>query len=157
MERSSANVRNWLILLLIGQKKAEKKIFTLHPNQNHLTLPPNLERFFVAFSYKSLLQVPAESTVRAMTSARKEAELEGSGLGAGGWWVVEDGVEVQGSNASESGSKGQRTGHALCTQDDLSSSFGDTEALGSSTATEEETDNANDSIGGDTPENTQEK
>ena len=138
-------------------KKSRKKIFTLHPNQNHLTLPPNLERFFVAFSYKSLLQVPAESTVRAMTSARKEAQLEGSGLGAGGWWVVEDGVEVQGSNASESGSKGQRTGHALCTQDDLSSSFGDTEALGSSTATEEETDNANDSIGGDTPENTQEK
>ena len=92
-----------------------------------------------------------------MTSARGEAQLEGSGLGAGGWWVVEDGVEVQGSNASESGSKGQRTGHALCTQEDLSSSFGDAEVSGSSTATEEETDNANDSIGGDTPENTQEK
>ena len=84
-----------------------------------------------------------------MTSARGETQLEGSGLGAGGWWVVE--------NVSESGSKGQRTGHALCTQEDLSSSFGDAEVSGSSTATEEETDNANDSLGGDTPENTQEK
>ena len=92
-----------------------------------------------------------------MTSARGEAQLEGSGLGPGGWWVVENGVEMQGSNVSESGSKRQKTGHGVCRQDDLSSSFGDTEASGSSTATEEETDNANDSIGGDTPENTQEK
>ena len=71
--------------------------------------------------------------------------------------MVENGVEMQGSKVSESGSKGQKTGHGVCRQDDLSSSFGDTEASGSSTATEEETDNANDSIGGDTPENTQEK
>ena len=78
--------------------------------------------------------------------------------------MVENGVEMQGSKVSESGSKvsesgskGQKTGHGVCRQDDLSSSFGDTEVSGSNTAPEEETDNANDSIGGDTPENTQEK
>ena len=50
-----------------------------------------------------------------MTSARGEAQLEGSGLGAGGWWVVEDGVEVQGSIVSENGTKRQKTGHAVDT------------------------------------------
>ena len=48
-----------------------------------------------------------------MTSARGEAQLEGSGLG--GWWVVENGVEVQGSIVSKSGTKRQKTGHAVDT------------------------------------------
>ena len=50
-----------------------------------------------------------------MTSARGEAQVEGSGLGSGGWWVVENGVEVQGSIVSESGTKRQKTGHAVDT------------------------------------------
>ena len=78
-------------------------------------MPPNLEKFFVAFSYRSILQVPAESTFRAMTSARGEAQLEGSGLGSGGWWVVENGVVVQGSIVAESGTKRQKTGHSVDT------------------------------------------
>ena len=41
--------------------------------------------------------------------------MEGSGLGLGGWWVVENGVEVQGSIVSESGPKRQKTGHAVDT------------------------------------------
>ena len=41
--------------------------------------------------------------------------MEGSGLGSGGWWVVENGVEVQGSIVSENGTKRQKTGHAVDT------------------------------------------
>ena len=41
--------------------------------------------------------------------------MEGSGLGSGGWWVVENGVEVQGSIVSERGTKRQKTGHAVDT------------------------------------------
>ena len=50
-----------------------------------------------------------------MTSERGEARLEGSVLGSGGWWVVENGVELQGSIVSESGTKRQKTGHAVDT------------------------------------------